>query len=409
MSDFYQHQLIATLHRLGRPSLEEVEARLEKSVRRRPISLVIPVTLEDARNENFDKILKVITELSYLKRLVVTAGRTTEQEEFAGICKKVKSYVPDAVIIWASGPRLEAFIKKLEKLGLFLGDDGKGRSVWFAYGYIIAMGDCRVIALHDADIVNYDRQLIARLCFPTTSQFMNYEFSKGYYSRVTDRMYGRVTRLFVTPLIRSFKQLVGNSPFLEYIDAFRYPLAGEFSIGVSLASINQIAGDWGLEIGTLAEVYRNCAVKRICQVDICDNYEHKHQPLSQDDPSTGLARMAEDIAKVFFRTLASQGAVFTNGSIQSLVGIYRRKALDLTENHLADALLNGLIYDRHAELCAVDAFAQSLVRAGAAFLEDPLGKPQIPSWNRVASADAAFLDALVKAVDEDLKEAGFSG
>ncbi|MEA1996249.1 MAG: glycosyl transferase [Gemmatimonadota bacterium] len=405
MSDFYQHSPIATLHRLGKSSLDELEGKLVKSVRKRPVALVIPVTLEDARQDVFKRILEIIEGVPYIHRLVVTVGRTDDQAEYAGVCRKVKEIFPEAGVIWSCGPRISKLVEKMEKMELFLGEDGKGRSVWFSYGYIIGKGDCRSIALHDADIINYEREMLARLCFPVTLPFLHYEFCKGYYSRVTDRMYGRVTRLFVTPLIRSFKRLLGPQPFLDYMDAFRYPLAGEFSLSVTLARMNQVPGDWGLEVGTLAEVYRNCAIKRICQVDICDNYEHKHQELSQSDPNTGLARMAEDIAKVFFRTLASQGVVFTTGSLQSLVGIYRRYTTDLTEHQQADALLNGLIYDRHAELLAVDTFSQSLVRAWEGFMENPQGKPQIPSWNRVESADTAFLDELLELVDEDMKEA----
>ena len=30
-----------------------------------------------------------------------------------------------------------------------------------------------------------------------------WEFAKGHYGRVTYRLYGRVTRLFVTPLLRA--------------------------------------------------------------------------------------------------------------------------------------------------------------------------------------------------------------
>ncbi|MBN2290336.1 MAG: glycosyl transferase, partial [Candidatus Glassbacteria bacterium] len=60
MSDFYQHESIGTLHHLGEPSLEELEQKLVKSAGPRPIALVIPVSLEDSRHNNFRKILKVV-------------------------------------------------------------------------------------------------------------------------------------------------------------------------------------------------------------------------------------------------------------------------------------------------------------------------------------------------------------
>jgi len=93
---------------------------------------------------------------------------------------------------------------------------------------------------------------------------MDYEFCKGYYPRVTDRLYGRVTRLFISPIIRALKKIVGHMPFLVYLDSFRYPLAGEFSMKADLARINRIPADWGLEVGSLAEVFRNVSMKKIC-------------------------------------------------------------------------------------------------------------------------------------------------
>ena len=96
------------------------------------------------------------------------------------------------------------------------------------------MGDCGVIALHDCDIVNYDRQLLARLCYPVVHPHLGFEFCKGYYARVTERMHGRVSRLFMTPLIRSMEGMAPGAGFLRFLDSFRYPLAGEFAMDMIL-------------------------------------------------------------------------------------------------------------------------------------------------------------------------------
>ena len=68
-----------------------------------------------------------------------------------------------------------------------------------------------VIALHDCDIVNYSREMLARLCYPVANPNLDYVFCKGFYSRVTNKMHGRVTRLLVTPLVRSIQQLIGQT------------------------------------------------------------------------------------------------------------------------------------------------------------------------------------------------------
>jgi glucosyl-3-phosphoglycerate synthase len=230
---------------------------------------------------------------------------------------------------------------------------------------------------------------------------LDFEFCKAYYARVTNRMHGRVTRLFMTPLLRAISGMAPGTPLLHFLDSFRYCLAGEFAMKTNLARMNRIPGDWGLEIGVLSEVYRNCSAHRTCQVDLADNYDHKHQALSAEDPAKGLRRMAGDIAKTLFRTLAGEGVVFSAEHFRALEVRYQRTAEDMMVRYYADALLNGLQYDRHEEEQAVATFARSLRQAAAEFLEDPLGLPLIPNWNRVVAAVPHFLDSLLEAVEAD--------
>ena len=214
-------------------------------------------------------------------------------------------------------------------------------------------------------------------------------------------MHGRVTRLFVTPLIRAMDSLCPRVQFLHFLDSFRYVLAGEFAMRTNLARVNRIPGDWGLEVGVLAEIYRNVAPARVCQVDLADNYEHKHQPLSFDDPKKGLRRMASDVAKSLFRTLANEGVCLSRDHFRTLQLRYTRIAEDTIHRYYADAMLNGLDFDRHGEELAVATFAKSLGEAAAEFLDDPLGVPLIPNWNRVLAAIPDFFDRMLSAVEED--------
>jgi glucosyl-3-phosphoglycerate synthase len=143
------------------------------------------------------------------------------------------------------------------------------------------------------------------------SPHLAYEFCKGYYARVTHRMYGRVTRLFVAPLIEALEAGLGPLPYLRnsWVRS-AMPLAGEFAMDMEMARMNRIPGDWGLEVGVLGEVFRNTSPRRVCQVDLVDTYEHKHQDLSSEDPSKGLAKMCTDIARTILRALAAEGAEF---------------------------------------------------------------------------------------------------
>jgi glucosyl-3-phosphoglycerate synthase len=131
-----------------------------------------------------------------------------------------------------------------------------------------------------------------------------------------------------------------------------------------------------------------------------DNYEHKHQTLSTDDPAQGLARMATDIAKSLFSTLAAEGMTFGSDHFRSLEVRYVRIAQDTIARYYADAMLNGLRFDRHAEEMAVALFGRSLSVAAAEFIKNPR-MSLIPNWNRVLSAVPEFFDLLDDAVERD--------
>ncbi|HDZ84638.1 MAG TPA: glycosyl transferase, partial [Nitrospirae bacterium] len=398
MADFHQSGAIATFHKLGKTDLEKIEEELFWYSKERPIALVLPSLYSELEGEALKGIIKKLKDITYLKEVIVTLGQCTRKE--FDKARKFFSVLPQETrLIWNNGKRVSDVYKKIHAAGLSLGDAGKGQSAWMAYGYILAQRDIRVIALHDCDIFTYNRELLARLCYPVTNPNLDYEFCKGYYSRVTDRMHGRATRLLITPLLRSLIIILGDIPLLKFLDSFRYPLAGEFAMNVDLARINKIPGDWGLEVGVLAEVYRNCAVRRVCQVDIAENYEHKHQILSSDDVSKGLLKMCIDISKSIFRTLGSEGMIFSDGLFKTLLATYVKTAQDMLKRYEDDAAVNGLIFDRHEESQAVETFTQGIRIASETIAEDPLGVPLISSWDRVTSALPNIQDLVKSAVD----------
>ncbi len=402
MSDFYQTGVVSTLHRLGQPDLKALEAELKQHGKHRPIALILPTTFSDFQSAAFSNILKTLTGVGYLEEIVVVMNKTNAMEFMQ--TKKILSDLPfKPKIVWSSGSRIGELYQLLKRNELDIGEDGKGRSVWIALGYVIANEKSEVIALHDCDIITYNREFLARLCYPLANPNMGYEFCKGFYSRVTDRMFGRVTRLFFTPLIRALEKILGYLPVLVYFDSFRYALSGEFSLDMDLARVNRIPADWGLEIGILAEVYRNCVAKRICQVDLIESFEHKHQELSDHDPQKGLLKMCIDITKTIFRTLSSEGVIISAGLLRTLESTYLRTAQDTIKRYEDDASLNQLFFDRHAEVSAVEAFCKGIKIASKEFLDDPLSAPEIPNWNRLTSAIPDFLDKLREAVEEDNK------
>jgi glucosyl-3-phosphoglycerate synthase len=400
MSDFYQTGVIATLHRLKKRGLEKLEKELTAYSIQRPIALVLPVLYSEFEKPAMPRIIEELKKVQYLRQIIITLDRANA-DQFKTVKEMTVDLPSKVVIVWNNGERIEDLYKKLSKNELPIGEPGKGRSCWMAYGYVLASRQSNVIALHDGDIITYNRELPARLCYPVVNPSINFEFCKGYYARVTDRMHGRVTRLLITPLIRSLMRIFGHHPFLMFLDSFRYPLAGEFAMRADLTRSIRIPSDWGLEMGVLSEIYRNCAIKRICQAALCDNYEHKHQPLSPDDATKGLLKMAADITKTLFRTLSAEGVVFSRGMYNTLQSTYIRTAEDTITRYNADALINGMYFDRHAEEVAVETFAKAIRIAAESFSEDPMGVPLIPNWSRITSALPGFMDELKAAVEAD--------
>ncbi|MBZ0156680.1 MAG: glycosyl transferase [Alphaproteobacteria bacterium] len=400
MSDFYQTGAVATFHRLGKMDLEKIESELTWYAQERPIALILPSLYSELQHSALQNIIRELQAVPYIREVTVTLGPASEAE--FSHAKQFFSALPQkARIIWNDGPRIREIYRIIEEAELPTGEPGKGRSTWMAYGYILSRQKFHNIVLHDCDIITYSRDMLARLCYPVTSPNLDYDFCKGFYSRVTDRLHGRATRLLITPLVRSLQRIVGYHPLLVFFDSFRYPLAGEFSMDIDLAKVNRIPGDWGLEVGVLAEVYRNTSLRRVCQVDIAENYEHKHQPLSPYDVTKGLHKMGVDICKSVLRTLASEGIVFSEGFCRTLVATYVRTAQDMLKRYEDDAAVNGLFFDRHEESLAVETFTNCLRKASAVINEDPLGVPLISSWDRVIAAIPDILTRIKEAVEED--------
>ncbi len=219
-------------------------------------------------------------------------------------------------------------------------------------------------------------------------------------------MYGRVTRLFVAPLLSALRNAIGDHKLLEYLENFRYPLSGEFSMSLELARTLRMPGDWGLEMGMLCEVYRNTTTRRICQVDLGGNFEHKHQHLGADgdDPreaKDGLVKMARDVALALLSNLVADGVVLSEGLLKTVRFTYERLAKESIQRYHDDAVVNGLTYLRHEEAEAVEGFTRALAVAGREFLMDNYESPHIPNWNRVNSALPDFGERLLDAVEED--------
>lgn len=399
--DFFQNGTITTLHKLRHRPIEEIEAELRTFAAERPMALILPSLYSELEGPALPKIVEDLQHADYIGDIIVGLDRADGQQ--FKHAREFFSELPQRVhILWNDGPWLREIDSELAAQSLAPTQAGKGRNVWYCMGYALALEHCKAIALHDCDILTYDRCLPARLFYPVANPAFSFEFCKGYYSRINgDRLSGRATRLFVTPLLRALKKVLGPLDYLEFMDSFRYPLSGEFSLSRDFVRILRIPSDWGLEVGVLSEVYRTLSRNSVCQVDIADQYDHKHQELSENDANAGLSRMSVEIAKSLYRKLATEGIRLSSEDFRSIKAAYYRIALDSTEQYFYDAKINGLQYDRHQEEGCIEVFAQSVMAAGDTFLSNPMESPFIPNWNRVHDAFPDISQRLLAAVRAD--------
>ncbi|MBT8154114.1 glycosyl transferase [Epibacterium ulvae] len=404
MADFHQNGNITTLHNLRQRPLGSLDHEISVIAQSRKVSLILPCLYSELEGPALSNILDELAQVPYLHRIIIGLDRADEEQY-----RKARAFFArlpqEHVVIWNDSPRMLALQDRLAELGLGPQEPGKGKNVWSCIGYLIACADSSIMAIHDCDIVTYEREMLARLIYPVVNPAFPYQMSKGFYPRVGDgKLNGRVTRLLVSPLLIALKRVIGDRDYIDYLRSFRYPLSGEFAMRTPILPDLRIPSDWGLEIGVLSEAWRNLAPKSVCQVEISDAYDHKHQDLSPEDANQGLSRMSVDICKALFRKLAADGTVFTPNIFRTLKATYYRSALDLLEGYYNDAKMNGLELDRHKEEKSIELFAENILVAGQVFLENPHETPFIPTWNRVHSADMSFLPDMHRAVSDDLSE-----
>ena len=418
MSEFHQEGYITTIHGfydLFDPEeyLMRLEKKLETFSKHMCISLLLPSLYDEIHVPGvLDNIIDQINKVNYLRSVAVALGGAKEEKEFkeAKDCfGRLRKEGRDVKVVWVDGPRITEIFNKLQEQKIPVGLPGKGQSVWITLGYLFASRVCDVIALHDCDIVTYDRLLLGRLIEPTANPNNDFEFCKGYYARISPtemEMKGRTKRLFVTPFVGALANIMHDrghttlDEFFRYHRTFRYPLAGEFSFLTRLARAINIAYDWGLEVSTLSEVYNRLTPKKIAQIDLCKNYEHKHQELSEKDPKGGLHRMVIDIAKFFLNYIRSHGMPIDDAFIDMLQHTYQSTAISFVKSYSDDAESNDLVYDRHEEELTVRYFRDFIATAWEQARQEKEGT-QIPSWNRVIYSMPDIYEDLLVAVEKD--------
>jgi len=315
-------------------------------------AVVVPLTGQDCETPAAEQVFSTLAAVAPGR--VVVALRS-DPGEVGDAVDWLRGFDLPMTVLWCDAPAVET---ALDRAG-FGGDGGKGQDVWLALGLVC---DAEYVVVHDADATTYDHTHVPRLLFPLTN---GHEFSKGYYARVeNNRLYGRLCRLFVLPLVRTLATDQGGE-LLRYLAAFRYPLAGEFAATGDLVRSLRLPRGWGREVGTLGDAFATAGVAGTAQVDL-GTHEHDHRPVAGH---TGLGEMARDVGRTLFTVLEERGIDIDYGSLPDR---YRDHGRRLVEQYATDAAFNGLDHSIEAERAQVDRYAGAIA--------PPDDDDRLPAW-----------------------------
>lgn len=385
MSDFAQAGLICTLQRLVPGRGPELEVELERLAASHPIVLILPCHGAELGQPALLHLREELRDARWLSEIIVSMNGLRPEEWL-----KARAFfgeLPQPVrMLWNDGPELGAMTAEVRANA----PQGKGLNLWSGLGAARVRYESAVVLTQDCDVISFQRENLARLAYAVAVPELGFTFSKMYYSRATDRLYGRVTRLFLAPLLQAAVRWAGHHPLLDFLRSFRYPLAGEVALDLSLASALPIHSSWGVEVGMLAEVFRQVDPRNVAQVDGGSGYEHRHHPAEEGG---SLTRMAREIGETLLEALEQEGCTSPALTGAGMADAYAREARQAVERSAALARINGLPFDADAENAIVDLFAAELPR-----MRERQFAP-LPSWNVLMSQHREWVQAFARAVD----------
>jgi glucosyl-3-phosphoglycerate synthase len=152
---------------------------------------------------------------------------------------------------------------------------------------------------------------------------------------------------------------------IDFLLQFDYQLSGEVAFRSDLLKKMRFSSNWGAEIFTLIEIYRKAS--SAAQVDFSIKpFDHKHQPVSKDDLSMGLTRMAVDIVTTLMNALVQgEGLDLSESFFRDLLTIYMGVTDKLTKMYSDESMFNHLEYDwDYEEYLAREVFGNCILQAG---------------------------------------------
>ena len=368
MSDFFQHGLISTLHRLN-----QAEADEDQTLQEAGLGLLLPCHARDIDAKPLIDTVATLNQLSLFDHAIISINGFPSVHDAIDFWSQLRT---PHTLLWNDSPTFISWLRNHDLPAV----SGKGLNLWSGLGFAVSETELQALVIHDCDIQNYTASLPISLAVPVAG--LEYEFCKGFYSRVQEQLYGRATRLFVIPLVRALVRTLGHLPLLDFIDSFRYPLAGECALSTGVAASLSVENGWGVEIGWLCEAYRLIDPEEICQVDLAMRYHHRHQSINPERPTEGLLGMVTDIALSILTHLEKEGCPLDSSTLAEVVSGYEQTANDIIRRYRDVAEFNKLPFNRDEERQTARLFQERL-RFVAEEFNEGTRMQSLPPWDQL--------------------------
>jgi len=305
----------------------------------------------------------------YFYRIIFGLDQASEDEALL-LRDLLKQYkVANYIIQWNDGPIFSQIYKVLNEAGFVFLEPGKGKNIFLSFGIALALG-AKVVGVLDADIRSFEWNQINSLFYPVVVN--DYDFSKAYYNRISgDRLYGRVKRLLLDPLLLALRKKISAPKdykilgVIDFLMQFNYQLSGEVAFNCDILKKMHFATNWGAEIFTLIEIYHRAT--SVAQVMFSQKpFDHKHQEVSESDETKGLNRMAIDIVATLINVLVEdEGLEVSDDFFRDLALVYSKIGEQRIKMYSEEAAFNNLSYDPDEEERLVkNVFRNCILRAG---------------------------------------------
>ncbi|MEI6713559.1 MAG: hypothetical protein WCO60_07395 [Verrucomicrobiota bacterium] len=390
MSDFTQNGVVCTLQRLNTAHLDELDrVWLPPLSEASPVTIILPCHAPDLRGPALAPICRDLAHAPWLRQLLIPINGLPPSK-LPEVRAFFKTSLPNTrhLVFQTDTPDLTRILAQGVGLQPAQLPSGKGLNVWVALGLLFASNNQGIVTLQDCDVLSFQRASLARLAFALADPNLGFDFAKMYYSRVTDRLYGRVSRLFLSPLLHALIHVAGHHPLLDFLQSFRYPLSGECSVRSDLAARLPFSNGWALEIGMLSSIFRQIDASKVCQVDGGSDYDHKHQP------ATGsLSRMCTEIGNALLLELQTEGCALSPAFLKSVSSALRKESMEAVRRSDALSRINGLIASPEEESEMACAFANCIP------LIAPPPTESLPAWDQIQRSSPTTLQALLETAD----------